>query len=328
MAEAVGVKVESLSPAQTTVKREPLVVGKPPWSEIPHTGGVERLILQLGSGKGKFDEISGIPRSIGCIGNNRFLLRRKKLTPEEVTRILGEFKSMGGNEVWITNYDGVEDLQHAVRVAVDLGIQSVNATVLFEDLDGIEPIEGVNYIAEVEYDVDKIISASMKLWVGGLLVTVPPDRLQEATVLLQKVKGDSDLEVYLDVLYPRSVRELTFNLIEVRKNRNETSNRYHDCLAGTVTVTGDGYVTPCPLLRNFVVGDVREKSLRWIVGRSKKIRGFWTLTKNEVEGCSTCPFRYLCHDCRAIEYQVTADIRGIEYCPLIVSSEAQNSRIE
>ena len=311
------VKVSTISTQEIKPRVEDIVVGKPPWSETPHAGSVERLILQLGAGRGRFNELYGIPRSIGCIGNNRFVLRRKKLGREEIEKILRDFKSMGGTEVWITNYDSPEELNEAVEMAFKVGIEEIRAVFLFEDAEKIRPLDGVEYIAELEYDPEAIISAAMRLWIRGILVMVTPDKVNEAKEFIQKVKGDGDFKAYVDVLYPRSLRHLDFNTIELRKINNPTTSKYHDCLAGTVAVSADGFVLPCPLLRNLVVGDVREKSFKWIVGRSKKLREFWTMTKDKVDGCSTCPLRYICHDCRALEYQASGDLRGIEYCPLL-----------
>jgi len=313
---AESTKVGSMVVLQAKPKVEDVFVGKPPWSELPHAGTLERLILQLGAGKGKFNELYGIPRSIGCIGNNQFILRREKLKENEIEKILREFKSMGGTEVWITNYDSPEELNRVARIAFKVGIEEIKAVFLYEDAEMIEPIDGIEYIAELEYDPDAIISAAMKLWIRGVLVIVTPEELKEAGDFIQKVKGDDDFNVYIDVLYPKSLRHVNFNIIELKRIANPTSAKYHDCLAGTVAVTADGFVLPCPLLRNTIIGDLREKSFKWIVGKSKKLREFWSMTKDKIEGCSTCPFRYVCHDCRALEYQASGDIRGIEYCPM------------
>jgi len=302
---------------ETRIKSENIVTGKPPWSEVPHSGSLERLILHLGAGKGKFNELYGIPRSMGCMGNNRFILRREKLSLEEVERAIRDFKSMGGREVWITNYDSPEELNQAVKIALKIGVESIKAVFLFEDVDSIEPLDGVEYIAEMEYDPENIISAAMRLWINGLLVIVEPSKVGEARDFLEKVNGDGDLKIYVDVIYPRSLRYMDFNSIELRKINNLTNTKYHDCLAGTVSLTADGFVLPCPLLRNMVVGDIREKTFKKIVGKSKKLREFWTMTKDKIESCSSCPLRYLCHDCRALEYQASGDIMGIEYCPLL-----------
>jgi len=290
-----------------------LILGKPPWSNTPHSGKAERLILQLGAGKGKFSEIQGIPRSIGCIGNNRFVLRREKLSRDEIERILLDFRRMNGKELWLTNYDDVDELLWAAKRAVEIGFERVNAVVLKEDLKKVKPVPGVRFIAELEYSREEVVRTVGIEWVSGILVMVGQDKLNDAMGFLPRVGGD--VEIYIDVLYPKSARFLSFNVIELRRIMNPTVEKYNDCLAGTIAVSGDGYVTPCPLLRNYVVQDAKEKGLKGVL-RKKRLKSFWTLTKDKIETCSGCPFRYVCHDCRALEYQATGEIEGIEYCPI------------
>jgi len=287
-------------------------IGKPPWSSRPHHGRVERLILQLGAGRGKFSEVYGIPRSIGCIGNNRFILHREPMSVEEMKRLILEFRKLGGRELWLTNYDGVEVLMALAAFASELEFSEVYAVVLLEDLEAVEPAEGVSFIAELSYPEHTLDELSEYPWLHGALVMVPPEEFRAGTFL-----GGFGGEVYVDVLFPGSVRRLNFNVIELRRIYNPSTERYHDCLAGTVAVTADGYVLPCPLLRNYVVGDLRRMTLREAV-RKKKLRVFWRMTKDRIEACATCPFRYICHDCRALEYQATGEIDGMEYCPMFL----------
>jgi len=293
-----------------------ITLAKPPWSEIPHTGKLERLILNLGAGKGRFDEIYGIPRSIGCIGNNHFIMRREKMNEKEIRRIIGDFKKLGGREIWITNYDEPGELVRAARMAKEIGVEEVHATVLMEDVDKVGPIEGVKIILEMEYDANNLIKATSIPWISGLLVTVDQKNMDEAKELMSKLDGDGELELYLDVIYAPSIRETTVNLFELRRSRNPTNKKYHDCLAGTVAVTGDGYILPCPLMRNYVIGDTKKEGLKHVT-RKKKLKDLWKLTKDKIDACNNCPFRYMCHDCRALEYQVTGQIDGVEYCPLL-----------
>ncbi|WP_209475610.1 SPASM domain-containing protein [Thermococcus stetteri] len=291
------------------VKAGTVTIGKPPWSSKRHTGKVERLILHLGAGKGEFSEIYGIPRSIGCIGNNRFILRREPLSIEEFKRTILEFRKMGGKELWLTNYDNIEPLLILANFASEIEIPEVYAVVMFNDLPRIVPIEGIRFIAEIKYpDVnpEKLYDYP---WIYGVLAMVEQEYLDE--VLRENFPG----ELYVDVLFPGSIKNVKFNTIEVRRILNPTTEKYHDCLAGTVAVTADGYVLPCPLLRNYVVGDLKKESLKRIT-RRKRLRAFWRTTKDAIPTCSNCPFKYICHDCRALEYQATGEIDGIEYCPL------------
>ena len=288
-------------------------VGKPPWSSVVHTGRLERMILQLGAGKGEFSELYGIPRSMGCIGNNRFILRREPLSLERIYELVDEFKRLNGSELWLTNYDDVETLLNVASYALNSGVEEVYAVVLLDDLDDTVPMEGVRFVAELRYSPENFKKLLSYPWLHGALVIVEPEKLDD-------VLRDSGLfhgKVYVDVLFPRSARRLNFNVIELRRIFNPSVEKYHDCLAGTIAVTADGYLLPCPLLRNYVVVDLKEKGLRDGL-RKKRLRNFWKLTKDSVEGCSKCPFKYICHDCRALEYQATGDILGMEYCPMLL----------
>ncbi|NJE05470.1 SPASM domain-containing protein [Thermococcus sp. M36] len=293
-------------------------IGKPPWSSEPHRGRLERLILQLGAGRGKFSEVTGIPRSIGCIGNNSFILRREPLSPERVRELIREFQTAGGRELWLTNYDSLEYLLSVASYASEIGIEEVYAVVRIEDVDSVRPVDGVRFIVEFEYSPENFRRIEPYGWLHGALVMVRGHEVEELKRLATTFAG----EVYIDVLFPGSARKLDFNVIELKRVFTPTSEKYHDCLAGTLSITADGYILPCPLLRNYVIADARETGIK-AARRKKRLRDFWTMTKDRIEGCSKCPFKYLCHDCRALEYQATGQIDGLEYC-FIMPLELKN----
>ena len=286
-------------------------IAKPPWANYSHSGKLERLILQLGQGKGKFSEITGIPRSIGCIGNNEFILRREPLSVERIKEIIREFYFANGRELYLSNYDSVEYLISVARHAAAIGIKEVYAVVRIEDIEKIIPEDDVRIIVELEYSKENLKKLKELKWVHGALIMMKPEQYAEFI----KSRPEFDGEVYVDLLYPGSLRHLKFNVIEVKRVHSATANMYHDCLAGTLTITADGYALPCPLLRNFIVGDAKKETVKQL-RRKKRLKNFWKLTKDGIEECKMCPFKYLCHDCRALEYQASGDIFGIEYCNL------------
>ncbi|ASJ15859.1 Fe-S oxidoreductase [Thermococcus chitonophagus] len=284
-------------------------IAKPPWTVVPHTGALERLILMIGRGKGVFSEVSFIPRSLGCIGNNRLVLYRDPLPLKKFRKVIDEFKSIAKEgEVYITNYDTIEDAIELANYAASKGLETY-VTALSEDWDRIPGNREFKVIGEVLYNEIKSIDNLDKVDILLVMVTYP----QYRELLREGI--DFGGEVWVDILYPGSLRALNFNPLDVRKVVNPTSITYNNCMSGLVAVTPEGFVTPCPLLRKFIVGDVSRESLRSIV-KKQRLKKFWKLTKDNIDPCKTCSLRYVCHDCRALEYQATGDIFGMEFCPL------------
>lgn len=79
------------------------------------------------------------------------------------------------------------------------------------------------------------------------------------------------------------------------------NQRNNSCWAGKVAVTAAGEVIPCIFARDLVVGNICEEGLKDSL-QNKKIQELWGLTKDQVEVCQDCEYRYACHDCRPLAY--------------------------
>lgn len=77
------------------------------------------------------------------------------------------------------------------------------------------------------------------------------------------------------------------------------NRHYHSCLAGKLAVTSDGDVIPCIFARNQVCGNVLTQSLSSIL-EGELLQRCWTTTKDHVEKCKDCEYRYACTDCRPL----------------------------
>lgn len=283
-------------------------VSKPPWATTPHRGSLERMILMIGEGKGMFSESSFIPRSLGCIGNNKLILYRNPVPLKTFKRVIDEFRSIArGGEVYITNYDNIEDAIELAEYAASRGAETY-VTVAVEDWDRIPKERKFKVIGEVLFnELDGVGDPN----VDTLLILATYPQYKE----LLKKKLEFRGEVWVDILYPGSLKLMEFNPLELRKVINPTSVVYNNCMAGLIAITPEGFVVPCPLLRKFIVGDITRENLRTIL-RKQRLKKFWKLTKDAISPCKTCSLRYICHDCRALEYQASGDILGIEFCPL------------
>lgn len=92
------------------------------------------------------------------------------------------------------------------------------------------------------------------------------------------------------------------------------------CESNRINICFDGSITPCPFWSGnskYVMGNILYEDLIDIVN-GKKFVGYRSASVDDVEGCNTCPMRYLCTGgCRAIiEYSNDWALQKPIYCGL------------
>lgn len=75
------------------------------------------------------------------------------------------------------------------------------------------------------------------------------------------------------------------------------AQKYHTCLAGRLAVTSSGDVIPCIFARNQICGNIANTPLADII-QGPKLQQCWHTTKDHIEKCRDCEYRYACNDCR------------------------------
>jgi len=107
-----------------------------------------------------------------------------------------------------------------------------------------------------------------------------------------------------------------FSVNEEEFYRNQ---HWNSCWAGKIAITADGGIMPCIFARKHVVSNV-ERGLGEAVN-SEKLQHLWKITKDQVEGCRDCEYRYACHDCRPLAEDTTGNLYAksprCTYNPLI-----------
>lgn len=76
-------------------------------------------------------------------------------------------------------------------------------------------------------------------------------------------------------------------------------HHYNSCLAGKIAITATGDVIPCIFARNQVCGNILERPLADVL-KDQPLNSCWHTTKNHVEKCKDCEYRYACSDCRPL----------------------------
>ncbi len=72
---------------------------------------------------------------------------------------------------------------------------------------------------------------------------------------------------------------------------------HNSCLHKKIAIDTDGNIKNCPAVPESF-GNIKTTSLREALNRSS-FKKYWNLTKDNIEVCKDCEFRYICTDCRA-----------------------------
>ncbi len=72
---------------------------------------------------------------------------------------------------------------------------------------------------------------------------------------------------------------------------------YNSCWNGKIAITSCGDVLPCIFSRNDIVGNIKADNEDYL---KNEIIKKWSITKDNIEVCKDCEYRYCCHDCRPL----------------------------
>jgi len=71
---------------------------------------------------------------------------------------------------------------------------------------------------------------------------------------------------------------------------------YNTCWGHKVAIDLDGTIKPC-LWSSEILGNINDNNLQELI-LSGGFDKYWQLTKDKIETCNSCEFRYACSDCR------------------------------
>lgn len=114
----------------------------------------------------------------------------------------------------------------------------------------------------------------------------------------------------------KAVEALGKQIVRVSGDVFYHNAEYHPCLDGTLAVSADGRLLPCPFLTDEILGSIANPRVIDEVFETSAIDKYWGLSLSQVEGCKDCAFRYGCLDCRAVEKHLTASLYGKKICAL------------
>lgn len=88
------------------------------------------------------------------------------------------------------------------------------------------------------------------------------------------------------------------------------SLHHNSCLHKKISIDTDGNIRNCPSMPQSF-GNIKDTTLEDAINH-KDFKKYWNLTKDKIEVCKDCEFRYICTDCRAYTERTHEDEAGLD----------------
>lgn len=75
------------------------------------------------------------------------------------------------------------------------------------------------------------------------------------------------------------------------------SQNFNSCLNRKISIDKDGSIKNCPSMKQSF-GNIKNKLLKEVL-QIPEFKKYWNISKDQIEVCKDCEFRYICTDCRA-----------------------------
>lgn len=85
---------------------------------------------------------------------------------------------------------------------------------------------------------------------------------------------------------------------------------HNSCLHKKISIDKNGDIRNCPAMP-LTYGNIKDTTLEEALN-TKGFKKYWNLTKDEIEVCKDCEFRYICTDCRAFTERTHKNKDGLD----------------
>ncbi|MBM4240786.1 MAG: SPASM domain-containing protein [Euryarchaeota archaeon] len=290
-------------------------------SEVIVPLGFYRAFLEINNSCNRdcwFCGFYGIKRSLGCMGCNKWNENDESLTLERWKELIVELKDLDCQSIWINGGDltlewdkTMDILDYAdgkfINIIITIHQQSLSEEIV-KDLE-----KKANLVIQTEFEnipeFNRIYSEDF-----NYLVVVKPENWKDSNEIASgNIIKDFVIEEKKDLEnLPTRVKQ---NFLPVTLDEFLNNVEYHPCLGHSLSIGYNGNVSPCPIMRHYKFGNVKDKGLYTIFKESMVDMGrFWKLNLDEIKKCTSCEFRYACTDCRALEESLTGGLTDKMLC--------------
>lgn len=132
--------------------------------------------------------------------------------------------------------------------------------------------------------------------------------------LIRKVYGGCQDEHLVNNTKIKKLKYLSFPAFFAEKKFFQRAIGYNTCWGNKIAITSNGKVIPCVFERDIILGDLKINNITDIVN-SEEFNFISTLSKDKIEICKDCEFRYACKDCRPLGKSLDGNLWGkYAYC--------------
>ena len=101
------------------------------------------------------------------------------------------------------------------------------------------------------------------------------------------------------------------NISFVTRNLIFESMTYNSCLNCKLSIDSNGDIKNCPSMSKSF-GKINDKNLHEIT-QAPNFKKYWNITKDSIEVCKDCEFRYICTDCRVYTERTHIDENNFDF---------------
>lgn len=90
------------------------------------------------------------------------------------------------------------------------------------------------------------------------------------------------------------------------------NKKFNHCLYGSLALSLDGKLYPCPRINDELVDLTKDDFSK--IFQDKSIDKYWRLTKDKLDSCKDCAYKYSCSNCTYIDIKVNTKANQLALC--------------
>lgn len=254
----------------------------------------------------------GVKRSAGCLGCNKWKENGDELDTQRWKEIIDQLIDLNcptihikGGDLTLSWDKTLDVLDYAMEKFENIYITIHQKSASKEILEDLTK-RNCKIIIQTQDPNDLQFTDATYL-----LTLVPEDNKR----LFRNIKTKNDtVDFLIDGINTLKISKPTV-LMSVDLTSFCHNIKYHPCLGCIISITFDGRVLPCPMMRDRSFGNLKSEQVYSIFGNKwEEINKFWTMNLDNIDKCKDCEFRYACADCRALEESLTGKVDGKVTC--------------